>query len=82
MFTSAVEPVRLTLPPLPSLLVESTVQLSVQWSPVIGLLSGAAIIPDSIAGPAQGVIKTMLLQSIKLSGITVLLAAGVLGQSL
>ena len=44
-----------------------------------GLLSGAAIIPDSIAGLAQGVIKTMLLQSLKLSGIAVLMAAGVLG---
>ena len=44
-----------------------------------GLLAGAAIIPDSIAGLAQGVIKTMLLQSIKLSGIVVLMAAGVLG---
>jgi hypothetical protein len=46
---------------------------------VTGLLSGAAVIPDSIAGLAQGVIKTMLLQSLKLSGIGFLLAAGVLG---
>ncbi len=79
MFTSAVEPVRLTLPPLPSSLIESTVQFSVRWSSVTGLLSGAASIPDSIAGLAQGVIKTMLLQSLKLSGIAVVMAAGVLG---
>ena len=79
MFTSAVEPVRRTLPPLPSSLVESTVQFSVRWSSVTGLLSGAAIIPDSIAGLAQGVIKTMFLQSLKLSSVGVLLAAGVLG---
>jgi Sigma-70, region 4 len=79
MFTSAVEPVRLTIPPLPPMLVESTVQFSVQWSSVTSLLSGAAIIPDSIAGLAQGVIKVMLLQSLKLAGIGVLLAAGVLG---
>jgi hypothetical protein len=46
---------------------------------VTGLLSGAAIIPDSIAGLAQGVIQTMLMQSLKLAGIAVLLAAGALG---
>jgi RNA polymerase sigma factor (sigma-70 family) len=78
-FAAAVEPVRLALPPLPSSLVESTVQFSIRWSSVTGLLSGAAIVPDSIAGLAQGVIKTMLLQSLKLSGIAVVMAAGVLG---
>ena len=78
-FTSVVEPVRLAYPSLPSSLVESTVQFSVRWSSVNGLLAGARIIPESIAGLAQGVIKTMLLQSIKLSGVVVLLAAGVLG---
>ena len=78
-FASAVEPVRLTLPPLPASLVETTVQFSVRWTSVTGLLSGAAVVPDSIAGLAQGVIKTMLLQSLKLAGIGVLLAAGVLG---
>ena len=44
-----------------------------------GLLSGATAVPESIAGLAQGVIKTMLLQSIKLAGIAALVAAGVLG---
>jgi RNA polymerase sigma factor (sigma-70 family) len=78
-FTSAVEPVRLALPPLPSSLVESTVQFSIRWSSVTGLLSGAALVPDSIAGLARGVIKTMLLQSFKLSGIAVLTAAAALG---
>jgi RNA polymerase sigma factor (sigma-70 family) len=78
-FASAVEPVRLTLTPLPSSLVESTVQFSIRWSSVTGLLSGAALVPDSIAGLARGVIKTMLLQSFKLSGIAVLTAAAALG---
>jgi RNA polymerase sigma factor (sigma-70 family) len=78
-FTSAVDPVRLTLPPLPSSLVESTVQFSVRWSSVTGLFSGAAVVPESIAGLAQGVIKAVLLQSLKLSGICGLIAAGVLG---
>jgi RNA polymerase sigma factor (sigma-70 family) len=79
MFTSAVEPVRLTLTPLPSSLLESTVQFSVRWSSVTGLLAGAGIIPESIAGLAQGVIKSMVLQSLKLSGIAVLTAAAALG---
>ena len=78
-FASAVGPVHPVLPPLPLSLVESTVQFSIRWSSVTGLLSGAAVIPESIAGLAQGVIKTMLLQSLKLSGVGVLLAAGVLG---
>jgi RNA polymerase sigma factor (sigma-70 family) len=73
------EPFRLSLPLVPSSLVESTVQFSVRWSSVAGLLSGATIIPDSIAGLAQGVIKSMLLQSIKLVGIGVVLVAGVMG---
>ena len=76
---SAVEPIRLTLPPLPASLVETTVQFSIRWPSVAGLLSGAAVIPDSIAGLAQGVIKTMLLQSLKLSGIGLLLVSGALG---
>jgi RNA polymerase sigma factor (sigma-70 family) len=78
-FAAAVEPVRLALPPLPSSLVESTVQFSIRWSSVTGLLSGAGIVPESIAGLAQGVIKTMLLQSLKQSGIVVLTAAAALG---
>ena len=78
-FGSALEPIRLMLPPLSSSLVESTVQFSIRWTSVTGLLSGAAVIPDSIAGLAQGVIKTMLLNSLKLSGIGALLVAGVLG---
>jgi RNA polymerase sigma factor (sigma-70 family) len=76
---SPAQPFRLTLPPVPSSLVESTVQFSVRWSSVTGLLSGAATIPDSIAGLAQGVIRNMALQSIKLTGIGVVLMAGALG---
>jgi RNA polymerase sigma factor (sigma-70 family) len=79
VFASVAEPVRLTLPPLPLSLVETTVQFALRWSSVTGLLSGAALIPDSIAVLAQGVIKAMHLQSIKLSGIVTLVAAGALG---
>ncbi|HEX3446989.1 MAG TPA: sigma-70 family RNA polymerase sigma factor [Isosphaeraceae bacterium] len=79
LFASAVEPVRLTLPPLPSSLVETTVQFAIRWSSVTGLLSGAALIPESIGLLAQGVIKAMFLQSIKLSGIVAIVAAGALG---
>jgi len=79
VFASAVDPVRLTLPPLPSSLLETTIQFAVRWSTVTGLLSGAARVPAPIAMLAQGVIKAMLLQSIKLSGIVFLLAAGALG---
>ncbi len=78
-FSSVTEPARLTLPTLASALVESTVQFAVRWSSVTGLLSGVAVVPESIAGLAQGVIKTMMLQSLKFSGIGVLMAAGVLG---
>jgi RNA polymerase sigma factor (sigma-70 family) len=78
-FASAVDPVRFTFTALPASLVETTVQFSIRWPSVSGLLSGAAVIPDSIAGLAQGVIKTMLLQSLKLSGIGLLLVSGALG---
>jgi RNA polymerase sigma factor (sigma-70 family) len=79
VFGSAAEPVRLTLPPLPSSLVETTVQFSIRWSSVTGLLAGAGLVPDSISTLAKGVIKAMLMQSIKLSGVIALVAAGALG---
>jgi RNA polymerase sigma factor (sigma-70 family) len=79
VFASASEPVRIALPPLPSLLLETTVQFATRWSTVSGLLSGATLIPDSITMLAQGVIKAMRLQSIKVSSIVAIVAAGALG---
>jgi len=79
MIFSSGEPFRLSLPHLPPSLVESTVQFATRWSWLTGLVAGSGVIPESVAGLAQGVIKTMLLQSVKLSGISALLAAGVLG---
>ena len=79
VFASVAAPLCLMLPPLHSSLVETTVQLSISWSSMTGLLSGAALIPDSIAVLAHGVIKAMFLQSMKLSGIVAIVAAGALG---
>jgi RNA polymerase sigma factor (sigma-70 family) len=76
---SSGEPFRVSLPHLPPSLVESTVQFAIRWSWLTGFVAGSGVIPESVAGLAQGVIKTMLLQSVKLSGISALLAAGVLG---
>jgi RNA polymerase sigma factor (sigma-70 family) len=73
------EPFRVNLPHLPPSLVESTVQFATRWSWLTGLAAGSGVIPESVAGLAQGVLKTMLLQSVKLSGLAALFAAGVLG---
>jgi RNA polymerase sigma factor (sigma-70 family) len=55
----AVESVRGGLPPLPSKLVQSTVQLSARWSSVTDLLGGGAVVPSSISALAQGVIQSI-----------------------
>ena len=78
IFASASETVRLNVSPLPSSLVESTVQFSIRWSSMTGLLP-AAVIPAAITGLAEGVARTMVLQTLKLSGVAVLIAAGALG---
>jgi RNA polymerase sigma factor (sigma-70 family) len=78
LFAVASEPVGFTLRPLPLSLAESTVQFAVRWSSVTGLLP-ADLIPTAIIGLAEGVLKTMLFQSLKLSAIVVLIAAGALG---
>src|SRR5262249_55736144 len=52
--------------------------LASRWSSVRGLLVGAGAIPGSIAALARGVIHAMILQSVKSTGIAVLLGAGVL----
>src|SRR5207244_6280654 len=74
-----IEPSGLSLPPLPSSLVESTVQFASRWASVSGLLAGASAIPESIIALAQGVIHAMFLQTVKVAGVGALLAAGVLG---
>jgi RNA polymerase sigma factor (sigma-70 family) len=70
---------KLSLPPLPSTLIESTTQFAVRWSTLSGLLVGAGAVPESIAGLAQGVIHAMLFQAIKVCGIATILAVGVVG---
>jgi RNA polymerase sigma factor (sigma-70 family) len=77
LIVSAQEPFRVSVPHLSESLVRSTVQFAIRWSRLTGLAGGSMVIPESIAGLAQGVIKAMLLQSIKLTGILALLAAGV-----
>jgi RNA polymerase sigma factor (sigma-70 family) len=79
LFATGVGPFRLMQPPVPFSLVETTVHLSIRWSSVTGLLAGAGLVPDSISALAQGVIKAMLMQSVKLSGVIALVAAGALG---
>ena len=78
VYASVSEPFRFALPAPPASLVETTVQFANRWSST-GLLSGAVIIPEAIAGLAQGVIKAMFLQSIKLLGCVAIVAAGALG---
>jgi RNA polymerase sigma factor (sigma-70 family) len=72
------EPAGLNVPSLPASLVESTIQLASRWSSVSGLLVGAGAVPESIAALARGVIHAMILQTVKSTGIAVLLGAGVL----
>ena len=72
------EPARLKVPSLPASLVESTIQLASRWSSVSGLLVAADAVPVSIAALARGVIYAMILQTVKSTGIAILLGAGVL----
>ena len=72
------EPARLNVPSLPASLVESTIQLASRWSSVSGLLVGADAVPVSIAALARGVIHAMIFQTVKSTGIAVLLGTGVL----
>ena len=72
------ESVRAALTPLPSALVESTVQFSLQWSRLTGLVGGGAIVPETVSLLARGVLKSMLYQTIRVSAV-VILAAGAIG---
>ena len=74
----ALESIRGGMPPLPSTLIESTVQFSTRWSAVTGLLSGGAVVPTSISALAQGVIQSMFIQTIRVAALG-LVAAGAIG---
>ncbi len=74
----ALDSIRAGLAPLPASLVESTVQFSLRWSRVTGLLGGGAVVPESVSALAQGVIQSMLVQTIRVSAVAVL-AAGAIG---
>jgi RNA polymerase sigma factor (sigma-70 family) len=69
---------RVSLPPLPSTLIETTVQFSLRWSRLTGLLGGGTVVPPSIAALAQGVVQSMFLQTIRVSAAA-LLAVGAIG---
>jgi len=75
----AIEPFRLALPALPPSLVESTVQFSMRWRVLDGLLAGATAIPGSITALSEGAIKAMIFQAYNLPAIVALTAAGLLG---
>ena len=66
------------LPALPSTLVDVTVQFSLRWSRLTGLLGGGPVVPQSIAALAQGVVQSMFLQTIRVSAAA-LLAIGAIG---
>ena len=74
----ALDSVRAASPPLPSTLIESTVQFSLRWSRVTGLLGGGAVIPETVSALAQGAIQSMLFQTLRVSAAA-LLAAGAIG---
>ncbi len=73
----ALESIRSSMSPLPSTLIESTVQFSMRWSSVTGLLGGGAVIPGSISALAQGVIQSMLFQTVRVAAVAVLTAGAV-----
>ncbi len=79
LVAGAIESPYVSLPALPSSLVESTVQFASRWSSISGLLVGTGVIPESVAALAQGVIHAMLIQTLKLTGIAALLTVGVVG---
>jgi hypothetical protein len=73
------ESTSVSLPAIPPVLAESTVQLASQWSSICGLLAGASGVPASIAALSEGVIKSMFFQAVKLAGLSTILMIGVVG---
>jgi RNA polymerase sigma factor (sigma-70 family) len=76
---SSLDSSRFPLAPLSLSLVESTVHISLRWSSISGLYTGALTVPDSIAILAKGVIRTMMFQAYKSSAVALLVGAGLLG---
>jgi RNA polymerase sigma factor (sigma-70 family) len=76
---TAIEPLRLVVPPLPPALVQSTIQHATWWSSISGLVAGEAAIPASIAALARGVLRSMLVSTSTLFGFAAILIAGILG---
>jgi RNA polymerase sigma factor (sigma-70 family) len=76
---AAMDALRLAMPPLPSALVNSTVQHASGWSSVSGLAAAERAIPAAIANLARGVLQSMLLSTVALLGLAAVLIAGVLG---
>jgi RNA polymerase sigma factor (sigma-70 family) len=74
----AIEPFTLSTVPVPTALVTSTVQNSVWWSSVRGLVGAEHVIPASIAALARGVLRSMVVSTFHLVAIASLVAAGVL----
>jgi RNA polymerase sigma factor (sigma-70 family) len=74
----ALDSVRAGFAPLPSILIESTVQFSLRWPRLTGLLGGGVVVPDTVSALAQGVVQSMLYQTIRVSAVAVL-AAGAIG---
>ena len=54
-------------------------QFSSRFSSVSGLIAGGSVVPESVANLAQGVIKIMLIQSYKVTGLIGVVSAGVVG---
>ena len=75
----AIDLIRIKLPILSPALAGSTVRLSSRWLSWNALIAGEAVIPESIASLAQGVLSNMFLATCKLSVIGSLLIAGALG---
>ncbi len=73
------EPASVATLAVPRALAAATIEFSNRWSTVSKLIAGAPVVPAPIAYLAQGVIKTMLLQSIKIPAVVALVSAGVLG---
>jgi RNA polymerase sigma factor (sigma-70 family) len=73
------EPGGLLPPAIAPSLVEATTQIAARWAKLSGLLVGAGAVPESIAALAQGVLHTMLLQSLKVGGLVTILSVGAVG---
>jgi len=76
---SSLDSLRFPLPVVAPALLESTVHISMRWSSISSLSTGALAVPESIASLAQGVIRMMMFQAYKASAVGFLVGAGLLG---